>query len=157
MTAADRAAEGIRARFAREAEQLHSEGFLTVDDAAASLGVGRDTVTRMISDGRLHATKVGDRTVTRHEWIDEMRPGRTAPSTPPRSAQAQRHREAAAWRREHGWLSVREAAELAGITPAGMGVRIRKGTQTATRAGDDSPVPGMWLIRKEDVQPSRAA
>lgn len=157
MTAADRAAEGIRARFAREAEQLHSEGFLTVDDAAALLHVGRDTVTRMTRDGRLHATKVGDRTVTRREWIEEMPPGRTPPATPPRSAQAERHRAAAAWRRERGWLSVREAASLAGITPAGMTVRIRKGTLPAVRAGDGTPVPGMWLIRAEDVQPRRAA
>lgn len=157
MTPADRAAEGIRARFRREAESLHAEGFLTVDDAAAELGVGRDTVTRMIGDGRLHATKVEDRTVTRREWIDEMHPGRAVPATPPRSAQAERHQEAAAWRREHGWLSVREAARLAGITSAGMSVRIRKGRQKAVRADSETPVPGMWLIRADDVQPRRAA
>lgn len=157
MTPADRAAEGIRARFAREEAALHAEGYLTVADAAALLGVGRDTVTRMISDGRLHSTRWEDRTVTRREWIDEMPPGRRAPATPPRSAQAERHRAAAAWRRERGWLSVREAAELAGITQEGMNVRIRKGTQAAVRAGDGTPIPGMWLIREEDVQPRRAA
>lgn len=157
MTPSARAAEGLRARFRREEAELHTDGYLTVADAAALLGVGRATVTRMISDGRLHATRVEDRVVTRREWIEEMPPGRRAPATPPRSAQAERHREAAAWRRERGWLSVREAASLAGITPAGMSVRIRKGTQEAVRAGDDTPVPGMWLIREEDVRPRRAA
>lgn len=125
---------------------MHAEGYLTVNDTAEMLGVGRATVTRMIRDGRLHAVRVVDRVVTRRGWLVGMPSGRRAPITPPRSAQAERHREAAAWCREQGWLSVREAAELAGITPAGMNVRIRKGAQPAVRAGDDSPVPGMWLI-----------
>lgn len=157
MTPSTRAAEALRARFRREEESLHTEGFLTIDDAAALLDVHRDTVTRMIADGRLHATRLEDRVVTRHEWIDEAPPAPTAPKNRPRSAQAERHREAAAWRREQGWLSVIEAAELFGITPEALRVRIRKGKQEAVRAGADTPVPGMWLIREEDVQPRRAA
>ncbi len=128
-----------------------------MDNAAALLRVHRDTVTRMIRTGRRHATCVEDRVVTRPEWIVEMPPGRTAPATPPHSVQTERHREAAAWRHEQDRLSVRKAAELAGITPAGMNVRIRKGTQEAVRAGSDTPVPGMWLMCAEDVQPRRAA
>lgn len=137
MTPSTRAAEGLRARFRREEESLHAEGYLTIADAAELLGVHRDTVTRMIADGRLRATRVDDRIVTRPEWVAAV----------PRS-----RKSAAEWRREHGWLSTAEAAELAGITPQAMNVRIRKGQQAAVRAGADAPTPGVWLIREADVR-----
>lgn len=54
MTAYDPAAEGLRARFRREEEALHADGYLTVADAMELLGVARNTVNRMIGDGRLH-------------------------------------------------------------------------------------------------------
>lgn len=133
----DPAAEALRARFAREEEQLHSEGFLTIDDAAEQLGVHRDTVSRMVGDGRLHTVRVDDRTVTRREWINKVPCSRKA---------------AAAWRRAHGWLSVAEAAELLGITRQALNVRINRKQQEAVRAGADSPTPGAWLIRIDDVQ-----
>jgi len=47
---------------------------------------------------------------------------------------------------------VAEAAELVGITPEALRVRITRGTQTAVGGGADTPVPGAWLIRAEDVQ-----
>ncbi|MBN7371088.1 excisionase family DNA-binding protein [Mycobacteroides abscessus] len=131
MTPSDRAAEALRARFAREEEQLHAEGFLTIDDAAALLSVHRDTVTRMISDGRLRAARWEDRTVTRREWVGEV----------PRS-----RKSATAWRRANGYLSTAEAAELAGITRQAMQVRISRGQQAAVRAGAGTPMPGAWLI-----------
>ncbi|MGP4057792.1 hypothetical protein ACTWP6_23705 [Mycobacterium sp. 4D054] len=133
-TAYHRAAEALRARFRREEEALHAEGFLTIVDAAAVLGVGRNAVSNMIADGRLHVTRWGDRSVTRPEWIAEV---------------ARRRKGPAEWRREHGWLSVAEAAEMMGITRQALNVRIRKGQQVAVRAG--APVPGAWLIRVEDV------
>jgi hypothetical protein len=46
---------------------------------------------------------------------------------------------AAAWRREHGWLSVAEAAAEQGITRQALNVRINRGTQPAVRAGADTP------------------
>lgn len=142
MTPSSRAAEGLRARFRREEAALHAEGYLTVADAMELLGVARYTVNKMIADGRLHATRFEDRIVTRPEWVAAV----------PHSRKA-----AAEWRREHGWLSTAEAAELAGITPQAMNVRIRKGQQEAVRAGADTPMPGAWLIRAEDVAPCRAA
>lgn len=196
MTPSARAAEGLRARFAREEEQLHSGGYLTVTDAAEMLGVHRDTISRMISDGRLHATRWEDRTVTRREWVAQAhrghRPRRRVPDgylTAVEAAErvgvrpitirraihdgylpatarsggyvialadlhtwAPRRNPAVAWRRAHGWLSAAEAAELLGITPQAVTLRIRKGRQKAVRAGADAPVPGAWLIRAEDVQ-----
>ncbi|WP_458317908.1 helix-turn-helix domain-containing protein [Mycolicibacterium brisbanense] len=137
MTPSARAAEALRARFRRQVDALHAEGYLTITDAALALGVDRHTVARMISDGRLHATRVEDRLVTRREWIDEV----------PRS-----RKSAEAWRREHGWLSAAEAAAELGITRQALNVRISKGTQLAVRAGADTPVPGAWLISVEDVQ-----
>lgn len=200
MTKYNAAAEGLRARYRREEAALHAQGFLTVDDTAALLGVHRDTVSKMIADGRLHATRWEDRTVTRSEWVAQAqrgrRPHRRAPegyltaveaaervgihpitirrairdgrlpaivrsggygiSPADLDAWAPRRNPAAAWRREHGWLSVPEAAELLGITPQALTLRIRKGKQPAVRAGADAPVPGAWLIRVEDVE-SRAA
>ncbi|WP_396909806.1 helix-turn-helix domain-containing protein [Mycolicibacterium sp.] len=136
MNQYDRAAEALRERFRRQEEAIHSAGYLTIADAAQALGVDRHTVNRMIGDGRLRATRVDDRTVTRPEWIAEV----------PRS-----RKTASAWRRENGFLSVAEAAELAGITRQALQVRITRGQQPAVRAGDGTPVPGAWLIRKSDV------
>ncbi|ORA27387.1 helix-turn-helix domain-containing protein [Mycobacterium aquaticum] len=135
-TAHERAAEALRARFAREEEQLHAEGYLTIDAAAALLSVHRDTVSSMIRDGRLHATRIDDRTVTRPDWV----------AAAPRS-----RKDAAEWRREHDWLSVAEAAAELGLTPQALQVRIKRGTQVAVRAGAATPIPGAWLIRPEDV------
>lgn len=137
MTPSERAAEGLRARFRREEAALHAEGFLAIDDAAELLSVHRDTVARMIADGRLPSTRVDDRIVTRPEWVAAV----------PRSRKA-----SAEWRREHGWLSTAEVAELAFITSQAMNVRIRKGQQEAVRAGSETPMPGAWLIRVEDVR-----
>lgn len=137
MTPSDRAADALRARFRREEEALHAEGYLTIADTMELLGVARFTVNRMIKDGRLHAVRFEDRIVTRPEWVAAV----------PRSRKA-----AAEWRRKHGWLSTAEAAELAGITTQAMNVRIRKGQQAAVRAGADAPTPGVWLIRAEDVR-----
>ncbi|WP_079620141.1 excisionase family DNA-binding protein [Mycobacteroides abscessus] len=136
MTPSDRAADALRARFAREKEQLHADGYLTIDDAAALLGAHRDTVSRMISDGRLSSTRVDDRVVTRQEWIDAVPDSR---------------RTAAQWRRRHGYLSTAEAAAELRITRQALQVRIQRGQQLAVRAGADAPVPEAWLIRAEDV------
>ena len=38
-----------------------------------------------------------------------------------------------------------------GITRQALQVRITRGQQPAVRAGDGTPVPGAWLIRKSDV------
>lgn len=141
MTNPNRAAEALRARFRRQVDALRAEGYVTIADAALALGVDRHTVTRMIADGRLHATRVDDRTVTRREWISEPRTRKTA----------------AQWRREHGWLSVAEAAKMLGITRQALNVRIQRGQQSAVRAGDGTPVPGAWLIRAEDVLQRPAA
>lgn len=137
MTTHDAAAEALRARFRREEEALHDAGYLTVADAMELIGVARYTVSRMIGDGRLRVVRYEHRWVTRPEWIDAV----------PRT-----RKDAAAWRRENGWLSVAEAAELIGITRQALNVRIRRGTQEAVRAGADTPTPGTWLIRVEDVQ-----
>lgn len=136
MTPSDRAADALRARFAREKEQLHADGYLTIDAAAALLGAHRDTVSRMISDGRLSSTRVDDRVVTRQEWIDAVPDSR---------------RTAAQWRRRHGYLSTAEAAAELRITRQALQVRIQRGQQLAVRAGADAPVPEAWLIRAEDV------
>ncbi|MBU8820420.1 hypothetical protein KL864_31580 [Mycolicibacterium goodii] len=50
-----------------------------------------------------------------------------------------------------------EAAELLGITRQALNVRIGRGAQAAVRAGADTPTPGAWLIRREDVGQRRAA
>ncbi|WP_158167429.1 helix-turn-helix domain-containing protein [Mycolicibacterium smegmatis] len=136
------AAEGLRARFRREEAALHDAGYLTVADAVELLGVARFTVNRMINDGRLQAVRYEHRWVTRPEWIDAVPAGR---------------KSAAAWRREHGFLSVSEAAAELGITRQALNVRISRGQQRAVRAGADTPVPGAWLIRAEDVIQRRAA
>ncbi|MBF9519547.1 hypothetical protein [Mycobacteroides chelonae] len=136
MTAHDRAAEALRARFRREEEVLHAEGYVTMNEAAAELGVARLTVDRMVGDGRLHVVRHGDRRVTRPEWLAAVPCSR---------------KDAAAWRREHGWLSVAEAAELLGITRQALQVRIQRGKQTAVRAGAETPTPDAWLIRAGDV------
>lgn len=137
MTAYDRAADALRARFRRQVDALHAEGYMTFDEAAAELGVARYTAQRMVADGRLRVERVDDRLAVRPEWIASV----------PRS-----RKDAAAWRRENGWLSTAEAADLAGITPQAMNVRINRGTQPAVRAGADAPMPGTWLIRPEDVE-----
>ncbi|CPR69773.1 helix-turn-helix domain-containing protein [Mycobacteroides abscessus] len=142
MTKTDHAAEALRARFRREEDALHAAGYLTIADAMELLGVARFTVNRMIGDGRLRVERVDDRVVTRREWIDEVPCSRKA---------------ASAWRREHGWLSVAEAAELLGITRQALNVRIQRGHQPAVRAGADTPTPGAWLIRVEDVGQRRVA
>lgn len=111
MTAYDRAAEGLRARIRREEAAL--QGYLTIDDAAAELGVARFTVNRMIGDGRLHAVRYEHRWVTRPEWIDAV---------------ARTRKSAAAWRLENGWLSVAEAAKMLGITRQALNVRIQRGS-----------------------------
>lgn len=141
MTNPNPAAEALRARFRRQVDALHAAGYLTFDEAAAKLGVARYTAQRMVADGRLRVERFDDRLVTRPEWIAAV----------PRS-----RKDAAAWRREHGWLSVAEAADLLGITRQAMQVRITRGTQAAVRAGADAPTAGAWLIRAEDV-PGRAA
>lgn len=130
------AAEALRARFRREEAELHAAGYLTFDEAAAELGVARYTAQRMVADGRLRVERVDDRLAVRPAWIAEMPCSR---------------KDAAAWRRERGWLSVAEAAAEVGITRQAMQVRIQRGTQPAVRAGADTPVPGAWLIRLEDV------
>ncbi|OBA98285.1 hypothetical protein A5666_22870 [Mycolicibacterium fortuitum] len=142
MTAHDPAAEGLRARFRREEAELHAEGYLTVADAMERLGVSRNTVNEMIRRGHLHAVRYEHRWVTRAEWVDEV----------PRTRKG-----AAEWRRENRFLSVAEAAELVGITRQALSVRISRGTQAAARAGADTPTPGAWLIRAEDVGQRRAA
>ncbi|MGW4100616.1 helix-turn-helix domain-containing protein [Mycobacterium sp. NPDC004974] len=151
MSAHDPAADGLRARFRREEEALHAEGFPTVADAMELLGVARNTVNRMIGDGRLHAVRREHRWVTRREWIEEIPPCGLVRRQPTEGGQAERHRAAAQWRREHGWLSVVEAAELLGITPEALRTRIRRGKQQTVRAGADIPTPGAWLIRVEDL------
>ncbi|SHP28538.1 DNA binding domain, excisionase family [Mycobacteroides abscessus subsp. abscessus] len=196
MTAYDPAAEALRARFRREEAELHDEGYLTIDDAAALLGVRRNTVSKMIADGRLRAVRVDDRTVTRAEWVAQAhrghRPRRRVPdglitaaeaadrvgvhamtirrairaghlpattksggyviSPADLDAWAPRRNPAVAWRREHGWLSVAEAAALLGISRPALNIRIQQGRQSAVRAGADAPIPGAWLIRAEDVR-----
>lgn len=137
MTASDRAAEALRARFRRQVDALHAAGYLTFDEAATKLGIARYTAQRMVADGRLRVERVDDRLAVRPEWIDAV----------PRSRKG-----AAVWRRENGFLSVAEAADLLGITRQALQVRITRGTQAAVRAGADAPVPGAWLIRAEDIQ-----
>lgn len=123
-------------------------GMLTVTEAAAQAGVHRETVRLAIKAGRLHA---GPPTPGRGYGID---PADFAAWDPrrPRLGPVARTAAARAWRRANGWLSVTEAAELLGITPQALSGRIRKGQQTAVRAGADAPVPDAWLIRAEDVQ-----
>lgn len=136
MTAHDRAAEALRARFRRQVDALHAAGYLTFDEAAAELGVARYTAQRMVADGRLRVERFDDRLAVRPEWI---------------SAVPSRRKDAAEWRRANGWLSVAEAAELLGITRSALQARITAGTQVAVRAGADAPTPGAWLIRREGV------
>ncbi|WP_066902150.1 helix-turn-helix domain-containing protein [Mycolicibacterium houstonense] len=136
MTKTDAAAEALRARFRREEAELHAAGYLTVADAMELLGVARFTVNRMIGDGRVHPVRYEHRWVTRPESINAVPAGR---------------KSAVEWRREHGFLSVAEAAAELGITRQALNVRISSGTQAAVRAGADTPVPGAWLIRAENV------
>ncbi|BBX31966.1 hypothetical protein MMAGJ_12480 [Mycolicibacterium mageritense] len=44
-----------------------------------------------------------------------------------------------------------EAAAELGITRQALNVRIQRGQQVTVRAGADTPTPGAWLIRAEDV------
>ncbi|MBE5469529.1 excisionase family DNA-binding protein [Mycobacteroides abscessus] len=64
------------ARKEKVSEQLHSQGYLTVDEAAEQMGLARITVTAAMTEGRLRSERVGGRRVTREEWIAESRVGR---------------------------------------------------------------------------------
>jgi excisionase family DNA binding protein len=125
-------------------------GMLTVNEAAERAGVHHTTVRKAIRDGRLPAVAP--------DWpngygIDPRDLDAWAPhARKPRHNLASHHTTAAAWRRENGYLSVAEAAELLGITRSALQVRITRGQQAAVRAGADAPVPGAWLIRVEDMQ-----
>lgn len=125
-------------------------GMLTVTEAAARAGVHHSTVRKAIREGRLSAAKP--------EWpngygIDPRDLEAWAPhARKPNTSAATRHDAAETWRRENGYLSVAEAAAELGITRQALQVRITRGTQTAVRAGADTPTPGAWLIRAEDVQ-----
>lgn len=130
-------------------------GMLTVTETAERAGVHPVTVRKAIRSGRL--------TATTPTWPDGygIDPADFAAWAPharkPNTSAATRYKAAAAWRRENGYLSTAEAAAELGITREALRVRITRGTQEAVRAGTDTPVPGMWLIRAEDVRPRRAA
>lgn len=124
-------------------------GMLTVTEAAAQAGVHHATVRKAIKTGRLPATKPTwpDGYGISPDDLDAWAPH----ARKPRHDLASHHSAAAAWRRENGYLSTGEAAEMLGITRQAMQVRITRGTQEAVRAGADTPVPGAWLIRVGDV------
>lgn len=125
-------------------------GMLTITEAAERAGVHHGTVRAAIRDGRLPAVAPDwpNGYGIRPEDLDAWTPRARKPST----AAATRNEAAASWRREHGYLSTAEAAELLGITRQALQVRIARVQQEAVRAGADTPTPGAWLIRAEDVQ-----
>lgn len=125
-------------------------GMLNVNEAAERAGVHHGTVRAAIRDGRLPAIAPAwpNGYGIRPEDLDAWAPHARKPNT----AAATGSETAASWRRQNGWLSVAEAAELLGITRQAMQARIDRGTQAAVRAGADTPTPGAWLIRAEDVQ-----
>lgn len=103
------------------------------------MGVHPLTIRRAIRDGHLPATTL-------------KRSGCYGIAPADLDAWAPRRNPAVAWRREHGYLSVSEAAAELGITPQALTLRSRKGQQKAVRAGAGTPVPGAWLIRPQDVR-----
>ncbi|WP_457063358.1 helix-turn-helix domain-containing protein [Mycobacteroides abscessus] len=127
---------------------------LTITEAAERAGVHTGTVRKAIKEGRLAATMptwpngYGIDPAAVDAWASHARK--------PNISAATRYATAEACRREHGYLSTAEAAELLGITRQAMQVRISRGQQAAVRAGAGTPVPGAWLIRVEDVR-GRAA
>lgn len=130
-------------------------GMLTVNEAAERAGVHPVTVRKAIKDGRLAATTPTwpDGYGISPDDLDAWAPH----ARRPRHNLASHHAAAAAWRRENSFLSVAEAAELVGITPEALRVRITRGRQEAVRAGADAPVPGAWLIHQQDVVQRRSA
>ncbi|WP_018601001.1 helix-turn-helix domain-containing protein [Mycobacterium sp. 155] len=73
------------ARRGQEVEHLHSQGYLTVDEAAEQLGLAHVTITIAMAQGRLRSERIGGRRVTRPEWIATAqvgRPARVAPTVP---------------------------------------------------------------------------
>jgi excisionase family DNA binding protein len=68
-TRSDRFAVATRSRNQAEIEDLHAEGFLTVPEAAAELGLTRAAAQQRINKGTLRAERRGRRYVVRPEWI----------------------------------------------------------------------------------------
>ncbi|WP_079631384.1 helix-turn-helix domain-containing protein [Mycobacteroides abscessus] len=126
-------------------------GTLSVAEASQSSGLSADTLLRAIRDGRLPATPPTS-------WPNGygIDPGALEAFTaaeaakPPSGFQLMAMR-AAEWRKENGYLSTPEAAAVMGMSPLALTKRIADGKVPAVRAPKDSPRPGAWLIRVEEV------
>lgn len=128
-----------------------AKGLLSVAEASQRSGLSDVTLRRAIRDGRLPAT-APDQWPNGYGIAESDLAAFTAAEAAKPTSGFRRMADAAkAWRREHGYLSTPEAAAAMGMSPLALAKRINDGRVPAVRAPKDSPRPGAWLIRVEDV------
>lgn len=124
---------------------------LSIAEASQRSGLSDVTLRRAIRDGRLPATPPTSWPNGYGIAVSDLEAFTAAEWAKPVSGFRRMADAAKAWRREHGFLSVPEAAAQLGMSPLALTKRIHAGRAPAVKAPEGSPRPGAWLIRVEDA------